>query len=577
MPRAPSFAVSAPSPPLPDSDPPGAAQAIEIATMLGDSVVAVKHCIDPRGGRISRATWAVAAAAAAGLVASLVAFVASVRTAADNHARLDAWTRLAHRPAHAFRPRRLGPAADWVAFGGAGLALIGASLAILRIRRECVTPMFLIGNGPGVELAVDGAAAPAFPLVAPSGDRFVFRFVPGAAGSDGELLVDGTATPLGALAAAGRAHPSSELPGAHAFAIPRDARIRVRAGRATILVSSVPRPRRHAVPLLAGLDRRAAAYLAGSLAVHLAIWAVLQLLPPEATGVDVTLPATEPIAVALQGSAPEDPVPPPADPGDPGAGGGDSGPAMALPPGAAGDPDAVDRGRTATARADAPLQPSRGEAIADARRAGLLGNERLLDSVQQLADLPEIGSGFDTRSVTGAIYAAYTGGGPGAFGGGVIGLDGLGGGCRDAPCGVLPGGRYATIHDGPGAGDPFGLPGRGPGGRGHQPALPRIGQPELVGAGYDKTLIRRYIRRAIDKIGYCYDRQLLAHPDLGGELTVRFFIAPDGTVQRAAGTGFDREVAGCVAAVIETIAFPRPGDGVGVEVRYPFQFHAPGH
>ena len=30
-----------------------------------------------------------------------------------------------------------------------------------------------------------------------------------------------------------------------------------------------------------------------------------------------------------------------------------------------------------------------------------------------------------------------------------------------------------------------------------------------------------------------------------------------------------------VHGVIGTIAFPRPGDGVGVEVNYPFVFHAP--
>ena len=30
------------------------AKAIEVATMLGDSVVDVKHCIDPKGGKITQ-------------------------------------------------------------------------------------------------------------------------------------------------------------------------------------------------------------------------------------------------------------------------------------------------------------------------------------------------------------------------------------------------------------------------------------------------------------------------------------------------------------------------------------------
>ena len=95
-------------------------------------------------------------------------------------------------------------------------------------------------------------------------------------------------------------------------------------------------------------------------------------------------------------------------------------------------------------------------------------------------------------------------------------------------------------------------------------------------SGYDKTIVRRYIRRSIDKIAYCYNRQLLAHPGIEGEVQIRFFIAPTGAVERSSGTGFDPEVAGCIASVIQSVAFPRPGDGIGVEVNYPFQFHAAG-
>jgi FHA domain len=556
------------------ADDPGAARAVEVAAMLGDSVVSVKHCLDPRSGKVSAATWGVVAGAAVCLVASAIAFVASVRTAADNRARLDAWTRVEHRPAYAFRPQRLGAGADWVAFGGLGLALVGFSLGIARLRRERVSPFYRIGTAPGVELAIESAPSPAFPLVAPSGDDFVFNFVPGAPGSDGELLLDGSATPLAELAAAGRARPSATTPGALEVPIPRNARIRARAGRATVMVSAVARPRRHVVPLRAGLERRAVAYVAGSLVLHLAIWGALQLVPPDATSVSVDLPVVEPIAVAIQAPGPDDRTPPPS--AEPGEGGGDTGsPAMALPSGASGDPAATEHGRLQIAQTDAPPQLSRSEAIAAAREAGVLGSEQLLNSVEMLAEIPGLTSGFDLRSFTGPMIGADGGSGPGGFGGGLTG-DGLGGGCGLGTCGVIPGSGYATISDGPGTGGTYGLPGRGPGNRVHYPSVPRIGAPEVIGAGYDKSLIRRYIRRSIDKIGYCYDKQLLAHPDLDGVLTVNFFIAPTGGVQRASGSGFDPEVAACVSAVIMTIAFPRPGDGVGVEVHYPFQFHAAG-
>ena len=41
------------------------------------------------------------------------------------------------------------------------------------------------------------------------------------------------------------------------------------------------------------------------------------------------------------------------------------------------------------------------------------------------------------------------------------------------------------------------------------------------------------VARQRDKIAYCYESQLLAHPDLAGDVTVQFFIQPNGTVQSA--------------------------------------------
>jgi outer membrane biosynthesis protein TonB len=104
--------------------------------------------------------------------------------------------------------------------------------------------------------------------------------------------------------------------------------------------------------------------------------------------------------------------------------------------------------------------------------------------------------------------------------------------------------------------------------------VPHVGEPQIPGT-YDKKIVRRYIRHHLNEIAYCYDKQLLARPDLGGEITVRFFITPGGTVQGATGTGFDREVASCLSDVIGNIAFPPPREG-GVQVTYPFQFHTTG-
>ena len=64
-------------------------KAIEVATMLGDSVVDVKHCMDPHSGKITSRTWALLATGALCVVVSAIAFYVSVKTAAYNKGALD--------------------------------------------------------------------------------------------------------------------------------------------------------------------------------------------------------------------------------------------------------------------------------------------------------------------------------------------------------------------------------------------------------------------------------------------------------------------------------------------------------
>jgi len=551
----------------------GGARAVEVAAMLGDSVVGVKHCVDPRSGKVAPATWGVVAGGLVCLAASAIAFTASVHIAGENRARFETWTRVQNKPAYAFRPHVLPPGVDWIAFGGFGLALVGLSLGVVRMRRERISPYYRIGTAPGVELALDGAPAPAFPLIAPSpsGDDFVFNY---GAGIDGELLLDGKSLPLSELAAAGRARPSASTAGAIEVPIPPRARIRARAGRTTFLISSVARPRRHAVPLLAGLESRAMTYFAGSLAVHLGVWAILQLVPPDASAASIDLPIEERILVGIKMPGTIDPMPEPDK--DPGvtAGGQGSAP-MPLPSGASGNPETSNRGRILIERtAPTPQLSSREVEIERARTAGFLG-ALAASPIRVLGAELDLASGFDSESFNGPLYGAYGEGGGGNFGGGRSGF-GIGGGCSD-DCGTIgtsTGYRIGGLARVPGY--DYGLHSRGYGPRDRRPDPPQAGEPTLRGAGYDKSIIRRYIRRHIDKIGYCYDKQLLAHPELAGEITATFLIGPGGEVQTASGTGFDRDVASCVAGVIKTISFPRPGDGIGVQVNYPFHFHPAG-
>jgi len=550
----------------------GSAGAVEVAAMLGDTVLDVKHCMDPRGGKPTVATWILVAGGAACLLAAAIAFTSAVRTAADDKERFEAWTRVEHRPGWAFRPVRSGTAAEGAVFGGLALGLIGLTWGLLRMRRERTSPYYRIGTAPGVEHALEHAPLPAFPLVAPSGDDFVFNY---GAGIDGELIVGGASTPFSELAGAGRARPSASVAGAVEIPLSPNARIRARAGKTTFLISAVARPRRHAAPVVATLERRVLGYIAGSLAVHLGLLALFQALPPEALSVNVDTPLGEDPTMRLRSEARLEAPPPKPDTSPDGDTGGKAGegdrPAMALPSGKTGNPSA----EPLDARRQLPDNPqpgaspeSRDALVEDARHRGILASDAFASLDRGFGPT----GGFDQRYFDGPLYGV-DGQGPGSFGNDRSGFN-LGGGCFEPPCGTIPG-HYATISVGPHAGDFYGIPGHDPfHPRPHRPELPRLLPPEIKG-GYDKQLIRRYIRRHIDQLSYCYEKQLLAHPSIEGEVAVTFMISAAGAVQSTSATGFDPEVASCLAGVIKAIEFPATPDGTGVQVNYPFHFHAP--
>ena len=552
------------------------AKAIEVAAMLGDSVVGVKHCIDPKSGKVTAATWGFFAVGAMFLVMSAVAFASSVATAAFNKGGLEYWTHVAHKPAYSFRPETLGLGYDWLAFGGAGMGLVAVIAGLMRMRKEKRTPYFRIGTAPGVELALEGAPAASFPLVAPSadGDDFVFNY---GAGIEGEMIVDGKSTPLAELAATGRARPSMTTAGAIEVPIPARARIRARSGLTTFMVSAVPQPRQYTAPLLASLENRTMAYFAGSLAVHLGIWALLNTIPADDSSANIEVGYIETIDNRIDGIEKET-TPPPVDPND--SGGGDStGDAnMALgPEGASGtDVAQTDHHSEVKHNNDEPPQIARAKAIEEARKAGILGEASALnDGFDNVLLNAKLTNGFDDATFYGSLFGADGGPSHGSFGMGRSGFY-AGGGCTQEPCGLYGSGtRYNTIGGGQHTGQGWNGPGGfGPGQRRHVGGVPNpvIGQP-IGGGDLDKAIIRRYIKRNISKIGYCYEHELLAHPSIEGTITVSFFITPMGAVKGAVGAGFDSTVASCVADVIGNIEFPKPNGGGGVQVNYPFTFH----
>jgi Ca-activated chloride channel family protein len=178
----------------------------------------------------------------------------------------------------------------------------------------------------------------------------------------------------------------------------------------------------------------------------------------------------------------------------------------------------------------------------------------------------------EVPSAVAGIGAA--GGGYGAMGYGVSGV-GYGGG--GTAWGAIGTGTYMTIGHGAGTsggfGGGFGVGGAMGGMRARTAAVPSIvlAQPTVQG-DLDKAIIRRYIKRSIQKLSYCYEKELLGHPKLAGTIDTKFVIDENGRVASSEASGVDPTVSSCVAAVIKDIEFPKAVGGGRVVVNYPFTF-----
>ncbi|MBA3394456.1 MAG: AgmX/PglI C-terminal domain-containing protein, partial [Deltaproteobacteria bacterium] len=545
----------------------GGARAVEVAAMLGDSVVGVKHCIDPRGGKVTPVTYAFFAVALAMLLASAFSFYIAVDNASYNKGRYDYETQVLKKPGFSLRPRELSMGYDWMAIGGLLIAIGGATAGLARMRREQQSPVVRIGTAPGVEFPTEGAPSPDFAMVAPHGDDFAFNF---GHGMDGEMIVGGQSTSLAELAAQGRTSISP---------IPPNAKIRVRAGKTTFLVSAVPQPRRQTAAVFAALESRVLAYFAGSLAVHLGFWAILQQIPVEDSGANIDLASLEDTSTRTNSASQDDPPPPEEEdkPDDGAEESGGTGTAMALDEGKMGKKES-DRaeGQYKMKKEQENPQLARQQAIEQARNAGIMGSSALTQggAFASLTGTGDISSGFDDGNIYGGLLGNEAGEMNGGFG---FGRSGFGPGGGGTGWGTIGTGRYGTIGHGSGTGSGYGVGGGRGGMRGRSSSVPTvsIGQPNAQG-DLDKAIIRRYIKRNIQKIQYCYEKELLAKSNLSGTVSTQFFITPNGNVASSTGSGVDPEVANCVANVIKGIEFPKPKGGGGVQVNYPFTFRPAG-
>ena len=204
-----------------------------------------------------------------------------------------------------------------------------------------------------------------------------------------------------------------------------------------------------------------------------------------------------------------------------------------------------------------PPEEARAQRMEAVRKAGILGTVTEGGAFASLTGTSGLG-GLDDAAIYGGLLGTDAGDPSGGFGFGLTGMDPGG----VTGWGTIGTGRYGTIGNSRG-----GMRGRRAGG----PTV-SIGQPAATG-DLDKTIIRRYIKRNIQKLQYCYEKQLLVSPKLAGTVTAEFTIDPQGKVSGSTASGVDPQVAECVKTVIAGIEFPRPKGG-SVVVRYPFTFRS---
>lgn len=170
-----------------------------------------------------------------------------------------------------------------------------------------------------------------------------------------------------------------------------------------------------------------------------------------------------------------------------------------------------------------------------------------------------------TGGIGGLIGAKGTQIGSGGLGSRGSGLGG--GGSAEGLGGLGTKGRGSGASGYGSGGGNFGAKGEG--------GIGRIGGDPIILGALDKSLIDAVIKRHMNQIRYCYQRELTKNPSLEGKIVVKFVIAKDGTVSKSSiksSSMGNASVEGCITGRFMQFQFPEPKGGGIVIVSYPFIF-----
>jgi hypothetical protein len=407
-------------------------------------------------------------------------------------------------------------------------------LEVRHFRKE--RPVVVGGTATDFTVAVDELSQPTHPLFCHDGEGWVCSaeaawpaFLESAAGR--ESFAD--------LVACGRARRDAE--GRVHVAFGEAERVVVHVGATSFCAQSVF-PSKRAAPVKTDPDHGAAAVVGfvSFCAAMLGFALAFVPAPPKAT----TREIPESILVYLKPKE-EQPKPEPVV-------GPQSVKKLVKAPGAEGEARRSDKDNPALRKQHLDQQA--------AQEAGVLG--ALRDDAALAAALGGTGLNSDLENgIKGLTAVRATSNGPGL---GERGLD-FGGGGKTASIGDF--GPKARDGNPWGGGD-FGTTKPG----GNLKAL--TGEPIILGS-LDKAQIDAVIKRNLQQIKYCYQRELQKTPGLTGKVTTKFVIAKDGSVSSATtktSTLGNAGVESCINGRFLRFAFPEPKGGGIVVVSYPFVF-----
>lgn len=217
----------------------------------------------------------------------------------------------------------------------------------------------------------------------------------------------------------------------------------------------------------------------------------------------------------------------------------------------------VDEGRGAKARKE---EGKVGKREARAVPDGVLQPSVAAPEQRAAGGVEELAGG-----IGGLLGASGTQLGAGGLGGRGVGLgggglaEGLGGlGTRGMGSGASGYGR---------GGGEFGAKGEG--------GIGTVGGDPIILGAMDRDVIDAIVKRHLNQIKYCYQRELTRRPDLGGKVVIKFAIAKDGRVSAASvkrTTLASPPVESCMVGRFLRMQFPQPTGGGIVIVSYPFVF-----